>query len=402
MSASSPPNNETDPQEPEVQIKMVQVEAKPRDEKAQLWSKFYMKAINLTSKQAMEESKSTKEDIAKHHNQSVIVTLDTITKLIFGLEGSQKGKVIVFGGGALELILALVHSSNALSSTSTSTLQDDKEESRNICSSSVKAIKTCVVRNPVGRCRCRTAGVSAFLKDILDAFMMKESLSDSDLKANALLVEDVITALAAICLGDDLNALQACTQFRPYLTKATKIYPNESSMNQKITYLQNLFEAIEKEQSKLLKHLQKEQKHSQFIQNITDAEINVRTAFGHVQDEKYQKAEQHYNHAIVLIDSYSKFTKLFDPLVVEIRCKRAKISLELNRPEKCLEDTTILLENQSESTHARAQVLKLHAKALIALNRVQDGKKTLGKLQIICPQDDEVVQLLDKLSLDNK
>ena len=43
-----------------------------------------------------------------------MITLDTITKLIFGLGATKKAQVVVHGGGAIELIIALVRSSSVL------------------------------------------------------------------------------------------------------------------------------------------------------------------------------------------------------------------------------------------------------------------------------------------------
>jgi hypothetical protein len=127
-----------------------------------------------------------------------MITLDTITKLIFGLGATKKAQVVVHGGGAIELIIALVRSSSVLEDPNCTAL------AKPIMISSLKALKTCVLRNPAGRCRCRTANVFTFMKDILKA------IQDEDVKEaeDEMLIDQVYTALAASCLGDDLNALQ--------------------------------------------------------------------------------------------------------------------------------------------------------------------------------------------------
>jgi hypothetical protein len=175
----------------------------------QQYNKFYIQAnttLTLTKEQLAKNVNA--EELTKIH-QKIMITLDTITKLIFGLSANRKAQVVVHGGGAIELIVGLVRASKVLE------LDNDEMYvtalSKPIILSSLKAIKTCVLRNPAGRCRCRSANVFEFLKDILNAIVKdfsgnKEQDNDDD--DNKLLVEQVFTTLAAICLGDDLNALQ--------------------------------------------------------------------------------------------------------------------------------------------------------------------------------------------------
>ena len=70
----------------------------------------------------------------------------------------------------------------------------------------MKAIKSCVVRNPSGRCRCRSSGVFGLLGDMLNQQLLIEKEETNE--KNAVLLEEIFTTLAAVCLGDDLNALQ--------------------------------------------------------------------------------------------------------------------------------------------------------------------------------------------------
>ena len=174
-----------------------------------LWSKFYDQACSLlytTQKKLLgEESKVDEEEMTKLH-QRIMITLDTITKLTFGLGATKKAQVVVHGDGAVELIVALVRSSQVLNDTYKTPL------SKPIILSSLKALKTCVLRNPAGRCRCRTAGVFSFLNDVLDMIQGGDNMYKQDAE-DKLLIEQLYTALAAICLGDDLNAFQVSTDF---------------------------------------------------------------------------------------------------------------------------------------------------------------------------------------------
>lgn len=209
----------------------------PSSNQNQLWAKFYLSACVLLTKtketldnkdsNKSNDSDKSNEDLMKLH-QKIMITLDTTTKLIFGLGATKKAQVVVHGGGAIELIIALVRASKVLEVNNGS--DDDNENngdndndnnaatalSKPIVLSSLKAIKTCVLRNPAGRCRCRSAGVFAYLKDVLDVILgcgeKKEGDESGEEKVadpeDKLLVEQVFTALAAICLGDDLNAVQ--------------------------------------------------------------------------------------------------------------------------------------------------------------------------------------------------
>lgn len=111
--------------------------------------------------------------------QQVQKLLDSLTQLLFGLDESIKQKAT----NALDLIIQLV---NSLSS-----------KSEPIAISALKAIKSCVIRNSVGRQQCRAAGVFPFLNTTLNEY-----------QEHALIVEEAMTTLAALSMSNDLNALQ--------------------------------------------------------------------------------------------------------------------------------------------------------------------------------------------------
>jgi hypothetical protein len=122
---------------------------------------------------------------SNNYHQKVVGILDTLQKLIFGVDEGRKA--IAVRNGALELIIQL---SNTLS------------QSGDVAMGALKATKCCVVKNPIGRSYCRSAGTMKWLKETLQPLVKTQDV----LKVK--LVEECLTTLAAICLGDDLNALQ--------------------------------------------------------------------------------------------------------------------------------------------------------------------------------------------------
>lgn len=167
------------------------------DSHIQLYSKFYTQACLLAV--IPKDVKETPEEMAKR-DQRIMITLETITKLIFGSDGEKKSRVVLYAGGALELIVALVKRSGVLDVKKINDYGNDKADmSKKIILSALKSIKTCVLRNPAGRARCRSSGALGMISKVFKLFMMEQ---------HAIIVEEAFTTLAAMCLGDDLNALE--------------------------------------------------------------------------------------------------------------------------------------------------------------------------------------------------
>ena len=155
------------------------------------WSKFYKAASTLSKSSPSQDSQLTSR---------IQITLTSMTQILFGLDPNQKSKVVTHGSGALELIVKLMNISQVLEQKGASQQQQPSPEvCKSIILSSLKAIKTCVVRNPVGRSRCRSANVLPLLQTILVRYLHP---------GEEAMVEEALTTLAATCLGDDLNALQ--------------------------------------------------------------------------------------------------------------------------------------------------------------------------------------------------
>ena len=400
----------------------------------ELYTKMYVQAYRLATSSTTASPQQA--DVSKNQ-QHILITIDTVAKLIFGLDVKEKTRVVLHGEGALELIMALVnqyHQSQSQQSQSNSigsigSRSSNTIEVEKIQTAALKAIKTCVLRNPAGRSRCRSAGILTFINSVLEHSMCIDSTSTSkeegqgNTNANAILAEEAFTTLAAACLGDDLNALEASTNVKPFIQESTKIFPdaNAKSMLQKTFYLETLFAAVEKEQEKLLKKIKTNSTGSNsnsnsngngngtraFFKDLVVCETNMKTAFNHLQDEKYAMSFKHYNHAMKLLLPFANDTALLNGMIMEIRIKRAQAALELNKIDECLEDTSVLLDSKDTAANEdlRSHLLKMHGKALILAGRVEEGKETLGKLMILSPvqnngDDVELAKLLENLKAD--
>ena len=191
------------------------------------------------------------------------------------------------------------------------------------------------------------------------------------------------------------------------VSKADNMFPNESSMKQKITYLNALFQAVNKEQTDLIQSFRggegsMESLASLFFYDVKNAEIEVRTGYGHLQNLKFTTAEKHYNHAMTLILKYTepeqkeKRTNLLDTLVCQIFENRAVACLETGNIDQSLEDINKLFEFKLP-LEMRVKALKMQAKIFEKLGKIEDAKESLGKAKILCPQDEEVIANLELL-----
>lgn len=205
--------------------------------------------------------------------------------------------------------------------------------------------------------------------------------------------------------------IQASTQFKPFMAKTRLLYCQDgreaASLDQKLQYLEKLFAAIEREQSKLLTHIkinnngdnESTSSTHRFIKDITDAETSIRCGYTSLQSKSFKQAANHYNLAMNLIEPYIDHTKLFHSLMIEIRTKRGQAYFEMKNYEDTLKDSTFLLEQErlgESEPMTKVTVLKLHAKALSMVGRKSEAKESLGKLSVLYPQDDEEVTRLMK------
>jgi hypothetical protein len=160
-----------------------------------MYPKLYQQACILAATEP--KPGDSRGDLLKR----ILITLDLVTKMIFGQDQANKAQLVLYGGGALELLVDLVRRSKVLDPTRSTSLLDDQE--RALLLTAVKGIKICVLRNAPGRARVRISGA-------LDTLLNSMNLCFQQQKNDALLMEEILTTCAAVCLGDDLNALQVC------------------------------------------------------------------------------------------------------------------------------------------------------------------------------------------------
>ena len=156
-----------------------------------VWRTLYAHSMQLVDKN--NNNKTTRD-----HEKAVLSVLNTIIKLVFGLDETKKSFVVSYGHGGLHLIVSLL--------TTTTTTTEDYD----LVLAGVKAIRCCVIRNAVGRSRCRSDGVLDWIETVLSNLVVVVSnQQDAPQPPLSTVVEETLTTLAAVCLGDDLNALQA-------------------------------------------------------------------------------------------------------------------------------------------------------------------------------------------------
>mmetsp|Transcript_39079 Transcript_39079/g.79685 ORF Transcript_39079/g.79685 Transcript_39079/m.79685 type:complete len:365 (-) Transcript_39079:130-1224(-) len=352
---------------------------------SQLWSALYAEALKVAE---IGKASPTSSSDPKH-KQKVVVVLEKVCNTVFGLGTENKAAIISHGDGTLELIVSLVSSTDALSDKKAAT--GDKQTGsegqldNKILVMAMKAVRTCVVRNPVGRLRSRSAGVFLLLKDTLVGF--------SD---DVHLVEESMTTLAAVCLGDDLNTLQGSMQLRCLVDSAASTYPKSDSttnLHQKISYLNALFDAVMKEYSEVVQFIGESQC---FFDDVIAAEVEFRTANKFALEKDFVSAETHYCNAEERIPSELECT-LLDSLRCQILWNRANVRFNIGKVEESLKDTATLLK-ASVPTEITVSLQKLRANALSKLGRCEEAKVAVGKALIVNPRDEDLQMKMKDLT----
>lgn len=180
----------------------------PLDSKgfAKLWKSLYDPAVALSSQQIELEGVALAQ-----HQRDVVKVLQSMASVIFGADESKKTIAICYQDGCLQLCMNLVISAQVgykseSDGRAATTKTEQAENNEAVWTSALKVVKCSVIKCNVGRQKCRTAGVFDFIGALLQTY-----LTAPNKKMAALLVEECMTTLAAVCLGDDLNALQVCT-----------------------------------------------------------------------------------------------------------------------------------------------------------------------------------------------
>jgi len=287
--------------------KSLTIQENESDPLIQLWLRLRNQSVQYLSSSLVIQDKESDNNNEGDNDDNIIMikytriiaNLNAITKLIFGLDGKKKELVVcgIFGGGgggvvndinhdngtiaeekrgkgALELIVALYQCAieNNFDNEVTSNDIVATEQHERLIMCTLKAIKTCVIRNPSGRRMCNSTLAFDVLENIFCHYQKRidSNGTDADVTA-AIAVEEALTTLAAMCISDDLNSLLGALQFQTFVTFASVTYSNCTSMQQKVTYLNALFDAIKNEQSELLIFFEKEN------ENVVDHNVGATT-----------------------------------------------------------------------------------------------------------------------------
>jgi hypothetical protein len=157
------------------------------------WDKLQREAyrvLSLYKKQGELPSNAAISSTTTPSPTEIIQVVSNMAQWLFGGDESHKQKAI----GALEWIVLLLQCLPPSSSASAI-----EQPYNYYIIKGLKAIRTCVVRNPIGRDQCRSSGALNWIQSIL------EEWSD-----DGTVVEEGMTTLAAICINHDINALQVC------------------------------------------------------------------------------------------------------------------------------------------------------------------------------------------------
>lgn len=298
------------------------------------WCDFYDKVNSWASPSSASSntSDSSECDVVVENSkikEDGLKWLGTINKLLFGQIEDRKSYATNYGIGVLELILK-VYEKCAVNTES----GNDEE----LLLSTLKALKSCVVKNASGRRRCRRAQVMTFLEN-----MLKECNSQK-------LVEEAFTLLSALSMNDDLNTWQASEELSTYIQSLSLTYNSSQTIRQLSTYLLSLFKTIP---------TSLQVPHPKFFSNLAQAE-NVSNEGDIALDEKqYGFAEGKYTTAFNLATNYSSDNPdIIHTYLAQVLCKRGICRIETGYVESALEDAK-QASIYNENTATRVKVMAL-------------------------------------------
>lgn len=195
------------------------------------------------------------------------------------------------------------------------------------------------------------------------------------------------------------------------------------SLNQKITYLLALFDAIDKEQSQLLLLSSSTEDRIQLMKDLQQAERDYQKGIqlllsaeeqeqGDEQQQDNNKKKANIRKAIALWTNALKTVKegpatatgLLDGLVYGLhykRCAARALLLQETDWEGIVEDANACLGMAPQESLSVVELYKHKATALVALNRANEAKETLGKAILQTPHDASLSQMMKDLELTN-
>jgi tetratricopeptide (TPR) repeat protein len=187
--------------------------------------------------------------------------------------------------------------------------------------------------------------------------------------------------------------IQGAKEFRFLVDEASSRYPKEEypSLYRMIVYLGALFDAMDKEQSKLLET----EDIDSLFETVRQAELVLRGKTKLDADT----AEATYSHALENLEDLANVTKLLDTLLCNLYEKRAAVRALAQKWDGSLEDIETCLTKFEPSQDMTIRLQTQRAHALQALGRVVEAKEAIGKAILVNPQSEELQKKLRQLNL---
>mmetsp|Transcript_21008 Transcript_21008/g.25992 ORF Transcript_21008/g.25992 Transcript_21008/m.25992 type:complete len:374 (-) Transcript_21008:106-1227(-) len=335
------------------------IDGRSEEEKfTSLWGQFYVQAqstITSSSSSNQEVKEGTSEALERKH---VLKVLDNFQRLIFALDKDKKSIAVNYDKGGLELILYLIGDSTF----------DDED----VTVAALKCIKSCVVKNPQGKSRCRRAGVFGYFSCILETCChgRREKIT-----------EEALTTLAAICIGDDLNALIGFLLHKEMIEKLSSIHSSNTNVKNMSTYLLTLFTKIQSELP-ILETMIDSDTATTFVDILLKTEKYRAEAKDALKSQQFGFAEGKLTNAInVLSQQENFFLPVIREALGELYSDRAICRLETGYHESALSDADSSLKwtDGIQQRLVRSKVLKI-------LGREEEAKQEIGKANLILNQ----------------
>lgn len=265
-------------------------------------------------------------------------------------------------------------------------LQKNKEEDASIIMKinsalivGLKTLQTCVFKNSVARKLCRSEDVLGLLKRIMTVARNN---------GNLLVFQESCTTLAAVCLGNDLNALIASFLFKEVLASASELptlarsdtvrsTQNASRLDQTVTYLRKLFQVVQSEQQPLLDNFACfDHSDADLLERLTKAEKYFHTGRQLQTSCQWSQAELAYSRALDSLVEMMAHTNLLDELHGDLLDRRSTVRLELEAWQGALDDLSSLkVGNKNYSLQLKLVVRQ--ADAFIGLRNFQKAQEAL-------------------------
>jgi hypothetical protein len=322
-----------------------------------LWGQFYIQAqSSITSSSSNQETKGGTPDALER--ERVLKVLKNFQRLIFALDKDKKSIAVNYDKGGLELILYLIGDSTF----------DDEE----ITVAALKCIKSCAVNNPPGKSRCRRAGVFSYFSCILEICChgRREKIT-----------EEALTTLAAICIGDDLNALMGLLLHKEMIEKLSSAHSSNTNVKNMSTYLLTLFSKIQTELP-IMETLIDSDTATTLVDILLKTEKYRAEAKDAIKCQQFGFAEGKLTNAINLLSQQENFLiPALRESLGELYSDRAVCRLETGYHESALSDADASLKwtDGIQQRLVRSKVLKI-------LGREEEAKEEIGKANLILNQ----------------